>query len=365
MTPPVSAVLPWAAPPLIGAFVGFAAALLVARFVVKRAFAGNRIQDAAREAIRRLVATPSFLHETRQWISKAVSIACSLRMSDVLTKLRVKPFLVDTVFPALAGVETRTALARAAAEAVHARQQPLLSDRVLEDASGILGQQLPVVIERVIEWMESAEMRDTMAARGRELLPQILEKLNVMQRFLLSAGQFDKRLDEKMPEIVEETLQALERVLREPAQQHALRDRMLLAVKDWREGKSAPADTAILVTQLVQGYLEGLAEPGAKERVDKSLEEFLTSGGQSLGVFLRKHARLSEPEMADRLANSALRWLSAPRTAELLSSRIAASGAQLFVPVRARLPVMAGAFGAVLGLALGLVEDLLRLVGLA
>jgi hypothetical protein len=360
----VATAFAWAVPPLIGALLGFATALSVARLFLKRAFARTRIQEFVQEAVRSFVATPSFLHETRQSIAKAVSTACSLRMSDVLVKLKAKPFLVDTVLPALARVETRVALAHAAGKAVREREQPLLSERLLENLSGILGQQLPVLVERLIEWMESPEMRETMAARGRELLPQILEKLNVMQRFLLSAGQFDKRLDEKMPEIVEATLQSLERVLREPAQQRAMRDRILLAVRDWRDGKTAKTDTALLVTQLVQGYVEGLEQPGARESVYRSVEGFLTSGGQSLGAFLRRHAGLSEFEVADSFANSVLQWLSRPQTATLLSSRIATNGEQLFLPLRARLPAIAGAFGAALGLALGLVEDLLRVIGL-
>jgi hypothetical protein len=354
----------WAVPPLIGALIGFATARIAARLFLKRAFARNRIQEFVQEALRRLVATPSFLHETRQSIAKAVSTACALRMSDVLVKLKAKPFLVDTILPGLARTETRTAFARAAGEAVGEREQSLLSEPLLENVSGILGQQLPVVVERLIEWMESPQMRETMAARGRELLPQILEKLNVMQRFLLSAGQFDKRLDEKMAEIVEATLQSLERVLREPTQQHAMRDRILLAVRDWRDGKTAKTDTAVLVTQLVQGYFEGLEHLGAREGVYQSLEGFLTSGGQSLGAFLRRHAGLSEPEVADSLANSILGWLSRSQTAALLSSRIATNGEQFFVPLQTRLPAMAAAFGAALGLALGLVEDLIRVIGL-
>jgi len=360
----VAAAFAWAVPPLMGALLGFATALPVARLFLKRAFVRGRIQEFVQEALRRFVATPSFLHETRQSIAKAVSNACSLRMTDVLVKLKAKPLLVDTILPALARAETGAALAHAAGEAVREREQPLLSERLLDNVSEILGQELPVVVERLIEWIESPEMRETMAARGRELLPQILEKLNVMQRFLLSAGQFDKRLDEKMPEIVEATLQSLERVLREPTQQHAMRDRILLAVRDWRDGKTAKTDTATLVTQLVQGYVEGLQQPEAREGVYGSLEGFLTSGGQSLGAFLRRHAGLSEVEVAESFANSVLRWFSRPQTATLLSSRIATNGEQFFAPLRARLPVIAGAFGAALGLALGLVEDLLRVIGL-
>jgi hypothetical protein len=301
----------------------------------------------------------------RQLIARGVSSASSLPLSELLEKINAKFILKDRILPMISKPETRGFLALAAGEATRKRVQPLVSDEILENVSVILGRQLPLVIERLIEWMESAEMRDTMAERGRELLPQILEQLNVMQRFLLSAGQFDKRLDEKMPEIVEETLQALERILRDPAQQQAMRDRILLAIRDWRDGQTSRTDAALLVTQLVGRYLEGLGEPEAAENVYSSLAGFLTRGRQTLGGFLRQQVGLDDSAISESVANFVLQRISRPETVAALSERAAATGAQLFDPLRTRLPMIAGLFGAALGLVLGVLEDILRLIGLA
>ena len=340
-----NAAFSWAVPPVLGALLGFVAARLASIWAVRQLLAARRIQESARAAIGRLLSSPSFLHEVRQLIARGVSSASSILFSELLVKINAKFILQDRILPAFRKPEIREFLSSAAGEATHTRAKPLISDEILDSVSGIVAQQLPLVIERLIEWMESAPMRDTMAERGRELLPQILEQLNVMQRFLLSAGQFDKRLDEKMPEIVEETLQALERVVRDPAQQQAMRERILLAIHDWRDGQKSRTDAAVLVTRFVDKYLEGLGESAAAQSIYTSLAAFLTRGRQTLGGFLRHHAGVDDSEISDSLANFVLRWVSRPETVNTLSEKAATISVRLIDPMlQTRLPGIAGLF---------------------
>jgi hypothetical protein len=365
------------------------------------------IRKSVERAIRTLITTPRFLHEVRQSMTAAVTSVCALSVSELLSRANVKAFFFERFLPGLATPETRKAIAQAAGAAASEGARPLVSDELLEEVSGPLAQFLPAAIERLIEWMESREMRDTMAERGRELLPRVLEKLNVMQRLLLSAGQFDRRIDEKMPEIIEETLQALERIMRDPAQQRAMQGRILLAIRDWRDGKSSRRESAQIIAEFVGNYLEGLQEPAARESVYGSLETFLTEGGQTVGGLLRKKAGLGDSEISDSLANIALGWLARPETAVSLSAwaaekasgflheneaqelgrvlgidevrkeridsflreastRIAAkSGHYVISPARERLTRWAGLLGLGLGFVIGLLEDALRLVGIS
>jgi hypothetical protein len=244
-----------------------------------------------------------------------------------------------------------------------------------------------------------------MASRARDLLPRVLEKLNLMQRFLLSAGQFDKRIDEKMPEIVEETLETLERVLRDPAQQRAMRDKILLAVRDWRDSSESRREASGLVAELADAFLKRLSEPAAREGAYRSFEEFVGGAGQTLGAVLRQRFGLNDSDLADQLANEVLGWLSREDTAASVSSWIAAKAkdfagengsshlggaigidaaskeridaslieassrvvGHLGVPAPARrgLLRLAGALGSITGLLIGLLEDALRLLGIA
>ncbi len=435
----VLAALSWAAPPLAGGLIGLAAGRLAARLSA-RGLADGLLRSAASSvplltasllekplaelfpdaprtmtgvirasvegAIRGLVLTPRFLHDLRQAVSEAVTSLCALSMQDFLSRINAKPFLIQRVLPGLATEKNRKAVALAVSALTAEHAGPFISDETLTNISALLGKLLPGVVERLIEWLESAEMRDTIAARGRELLPRILEKLNVMQRLLLSAGQFDRRIDEQMPAIVQETLQALERIMRDPTQQRAMQDSILLAIRDWRGGPGSREETARLIAELVDGQLRKLAEPAPRENAYRSLEAFLSGGGQTVGAFLRQRAGLSDTEFSDSLANSLLSWLSRPETAASLSEKIAGtaagflrdnaslpvgrllgvdparkekidgflratssrvaaeSGGELFASARVRFLRYAGWFGLVVGLATGLLQDALRLLAM-
>lgn len=57
-----------------------------------------------------------------------------------------------------------------------------------------------------IHFLSSREVKRELEVHGRRLLEDIINKLNKIQRFLISAGQYDRTLDENMMEIVEDTI---------------------------------------------------------------------------------------------------------------------------------------------------------------
>ena len=57
-----------------------------------------------------------------------------------------------------------------------------------------------------IHFLNSSEVKRELEVHGRRLLEDIINKLNKIQRFLISAGQYDRTLDENMAEIVEDTI---------------------------------------------------------------------------------------------------------------------------------------------------------------
>jgi len=57
-----------------------------------------------------------------------------------------------------------------------------------------------------INFLNSEEVSTELEIHGRRLLEDIINKLNKIQRFLMSAGQYDRTLDENMAEIVTDTI---------------------------------------------------------------------------------------------------------------------------------------------------------------
>lgn len=65
-------------------------------------------------------------------------------------------------------------------------------------------------LEALVRWLKEPAVRREMETRGRGLVRDIVERLTVFQRFLVTAAQYDRRLDETMPDIVSDAITSLE-----------------------------------------------------------------------------------------------------------------------------------------------------------
>jgi len=74
----------------------------------------------------------------------------------------------------------------------------------------------------VADFLRRGDIKKELESKGRILLRDVFFKLNSLQRLVLSAGQYDQTLEEKMPEIIEELIASLENMLKEDRVQKKL-----------------------------------------------------------------------------------------------------------------------------------------------
>jgi hypothetical protein len=141
-------------------------------------------------------------------------------------------------------------------------------------------------------------------------------------------------LNEKMPEIVDETVRTLETVVRDPVQQRSIMRLLVKAAEDWRDGllvTRIETGTGTLdqrvqlgrsIEHLAERLLGSLEDLETRAALAASLEAWLTGGGQTVGAFLRSIG-VRDLELADSLTAKVLSWLTRPQTAELMSRSIA------------------------------------------
>lgn len=233
--------------------------------------------------------------------------------------------ITGRLLPFFANPARRDRLSQGLAAVLADKAGDILSDDVIAGLSVAAEPVLPLAAERLAAWLQTEDVRSLLAARGRELIPRILEKLNEFQRFLLSAAQYDKRLTEKMPEIVDDTVRTLQEVARDPAQQRKLLALAVDIVRDWRrsllaeEGRSVPGGARASLkggaTTVLARALSTLEDPKAGAGLSHALLTGLFAPNQTLGGFLRESFDLQEPQIVDFLSERALRFLTAPSTA--------------------------------------------------
>ncbi len=80
----------------------------------------------------------------------------------------------------------------------------------------------------LMDFLRRPEIRRELVKRGKVILSDILLRLSPVQRIMLSAGQYDRTLEENMPEIIRDLLRTLEKTLRSAEN----RDKILSAVHE-------------------------------------------------------------------------------------------------------------------------------------
>lgn len=84
------------------------------------------------------------------------------------------------------------------------------------------------IFTHAMEWLRRPDVKQELSHRGRIILRDVLDRLNVFQRFFVSAAQYERNLNERMPEIVNDLLRTIESAGRLPAN----RERVVMAVGD-------------------------------------------------------------------------------------------------------------------------------------
>ncbi len=76
---------------------------------------------------------------------------------------------------------------------------------------------------KFVEWLREPDVKTELELRGRFILEDVLEKLNKVQRFFLSVGQYDKTLEENMGSIIDDVIEQFKNAGNDPENQEKLR----------------------------------------------------------------------------------------------------------------------------------------------
>jgi uncharacterized membrane protein YheB (UPF0754 family) len=96
-----------------------------------------------------------------------------------------------------------------------------LKNTIAEYTAGISGQAsivsdlYPRVAGSFIAFIKEPEIHRLMEIHGRVFLNNAILKLSMFQRFFLSAGQFEKTLYDRMPEIIDDLIRQLDEILKD------------------------------------------------------------------------------------------------------------------------------------------------------
>ena len=367
----LTALLPWLLPPACGAFAGYVFGRLVLSRLVPSLIARSRpsldgpaalrvdelsswvlavplarivpeegspaalsLERTIADFLTQILGSRGTIYAVRDAVSNLVAGYASRNVGEVSLALGLPALLSGRVLPALFHESNRKTISRAAGDFLAEQAGAALDDEVLREVSGIFESHVPEAADAAVRWLRTPETRAALSERGRELLPRILEKLSDVQKFFITAGQFDRRLNEKMPEIIDETILAVEAMLRDPVQQKRIVGLFLDSASNWRDSLLATDPAPQLkdsrkklsepAARILSRLLARLDDPHSREIIGQRAGVRLQKDRRTLGAFFRDVLGVQDSQIVEAISSLVLSFLTRPESAREIAQRLCA-----------------------------------------
>lgn len=327
---------------------GFSAGVRRALAAAPAAGGGLDWSDLLRHLVtrlaRRLVASRAFLNGVRGLVRRLVDDFGARRLSELAGEEQFTALVTGSLLPALARSEVRAQAAavikgwlhrqRAANAPLERFLTPETSDLLLD----LFRRNLPALLEVLFTWLRGAQVRRQLEVYGRAILRDILDKLNLVQKVFITAGQYDRSLSERMPAIVTDVIDQAEAATADAAVRGQICAGARRALGRWsgRGLSGLSADSAArlddLVDHLVARLFDALAGRGGPEAADAPVAAacrrwYLQQRDATAAELAGRYLGLQPAAVADLLANHLLGYLARPETARQAAELIPALAA--------------------------------------
>jgi uncharacterized membrane protein YheB (UPF0754 family) len=207
-------------PPIVGCFIGYITNVIAIKLLF-RPLKEIRILGV------RLPFTPGILPRQRFRLAQSIGgmVERELLTAEIIRQRLARDDVREKMSGAIS-VFTQNILDKSPKELLESSKD-FLSLRISQAVEKIY----PLFTSLLLEFLNRYEIRKEMEARGRILLRNIFLKLNVFQRFFISAGQYDTTLEQKMPEIIDELIESAEELLKDTKVKKTLTEAILSLTK--------------------------------------------------------------------------------------------------------------------------------------
>ena len=290
------------------------------------------------QMLRRLVGSRAFIYGVRSLVERLVDDLGARRLRDLVTADQLARLVAGGVLPALTGSPVRVQVGNAVRHWLQRRRQEntplhrLLTPDTVELLVALLQRNLPALLEALFAWLRGPEMRRQLEVRGRALVRDILDKLNVMQKMFVTVGQYDESLNQRMPAIVTDVIEQAETAAAAGAVQEQIVAEARRALIRWGERgvREVTGDTAEqldeLVEHLVHRVFDALAGAGAGAEtspVVRAVEGwYREQEAVTVAELAARYLGVQPAAVADVLSNLLLSALATPETAVRLAEQI-------------------------------------------
>ena len=197
-------ILLYLAPPIAGAFIGFVTNVIAIRMLF-------RPLNEIRVLGIRLPFTPGVLPRQRHKLAISIGamVERELFTPEILRMRFVREEVQEKIRQSISMFTGR--ILAASPGDLFANRETFLLEKISSEAEKLY----PTAAGSFLSFLRRSDVRRELESRGRVFLNNTILKLNVFQRFFISAAQYDLTLIRKMPEIIDDLIISIEKLLEE------------------------------------------------------------------------------------------------------------------------------------------------------
>jgi uncharacterized membrane protein YheB (UPF0754 family) len=285
------------------------------------------------ESLYRFFTSRSFIGTSRALITRLVQSLGERPLADLLGRFDLAGVVAGRILPLLTGPEARKRVAAGVSRWLRENRKAgtSLGRFIPEEAPGLLAGPLssflPLLLDALFRWLREDATREQLEQRGKLLLRDALDRLNLLQKLIVSAGAFDRTLEQKMPEILEDALDSLEDAAADEGNRQKVVQAVVGALARWREkGLGEVLDGREEQVERAVGQLFHLLD---QERVRKGIARAVAklvgdNGHRPVREIVARYLGVQENQIVDFASFRLLDYLARRETSRRISEELVA-----------------------------------------
>ena len=269
-------------PPAVGAIIGYITNVVAVRMLFRP------LKEYRLFGIR-VPFTPGILPKERHKLALSIGrmVETELLTPEILRERLARPDVLESLTKALGGYTEKIF------DMPAQKWLPGISGYAVKGASALY----PHAASAVIGFLEKKQIRESIEAQLRIIISKAILNLNVFQRIVISAGQYDKTLDEKVPDIVNDLISQLDILFKSDEGEKKIIGTIENEINNLPKKRPDLSVNRLLVP------LESWTGPDSKNRIDTFMaEKILKTAEDQIDVMLKTiNVRLLVSDRIDSL----------------------------------------------------------------
>ena len=287
------------------------------------------------ESLFRFFGSRSFIYASRGIVSRIVHYVWDRRPGELSSGLNLEAVVAKGLSAALTSVDLRRKVAVLLSKWVDELRdtgrnlEAFVTDEVVDTVATLFRSQIPHLKVSLFRWLRNDTTRRDLEVRGKSLLRDILARLNVLQKFIITAGQFDRTLEEKMPDIIDDVLDYFEQAADDEGNREKIEGVVRSSLAGWRRREfgeviTLPRDQ---MQERIERFLERVPDFFGDGRIEEKIADVLRGflsddDAPTVGAVIGKYLPVGESDIVEFVSFHLLSYLSQRQTAEMISEEV-------------------------------------------